>query len=203
MEFFHAFDGDRAGACAFDFRAHGDEEICEIDDFGFLCGSVDDGGAIRQHGCHHDISGAKDCGAECAAQGNGISCELGSEDLHIAAADLHGCAEGFEAAQVEIDRPVTDDAAAGERDGGLVFAAEQGAEDANGGAHFAHDVVGSLGGDFFGSDLHGATGALHLASEFAQDGEHVVDVAQVGNARDCAGFLGEESGGEYREGGVF
>ena len=203
VEFLHAFDGDRAGSGAFDFCAHGDEEICEIDDFGFLGGSVDDGGAIRQNGGHHDISGAEDCGAKCAAEGNSGPGELGSENLHIAAADLHGRAEGLEAAQVEIDRSVADDAATWKRNGGLMLATEQWAENANGGAHFAHDVVGGLGGDFFGPDLNRATRSLHLASEFAEDGEHVVDVAQVGNTRDRAGFLCEKGGGEYRERGVF
>jgi hypothetical protein len=104
---------------------------------------------------------------------------------------------------VEIDRPVADDASAWERDGGLVLAAKQRAEDANGGAHFADDVVGGLGGDFFRAYLDGAAGAFDFASELAQDGEHVVDVAQVGNARDRAGFLGEEGGGKYWQSRVF
>ena len=75
--------------------------------------------------------------------------------------------------------PVADDAAAGQRDGGFLFPAEQRAEHADGRAHFAHDVVRRLGVDLLGLHRDHAAGPLDLRAEVREDLQHVMDVAQV------------------------
>ena len=69
----------------------------------------------------------------------------GGGGVDIAAIELDGGTHGLQAFQVEIDRAGADLAAAGERDAGFAGAGEQGAEDQDGGAHLADDVVRRLG----------------------------------------------------------
>ena len=45
------------GAGALDVRAHGVEEVGQIHDVGLLGRVFDDGGALCQHGGHHDVHG--------------------------------------------------------------------------------------------------------------------------------------------------
>ena len=59
-QFLDALDDDLVGARALDFRAHGDEEIGEVDDLGFARGVFDDGFTIGQRRRHHEIFGAGD-----------------------------------------------------------------------------------------------------------------------------------------------
>ena len=96
---------------------------------------------------------------------------------------------------MKVDRAVSDHAAARQGDLGGFLTAEQRAEDADRGAHLADDLIGCLGDDLLGTDLHDAAGAFHFGPETAKDGEHVMDVAQVGNAVDDALLLGQECGG--------
>ena len=205
VEFFDAFDGDAVGACAFDFGAHFDEEVGEVFDFGFGGGAFDDGGAFGEGGGHHDVVGAKHGGAVFAHEVEGAAFEVGAggRDEDIAAFDLDGGAEGFEATEVEVDRAVTNDAAAGEGDAGFAEAAGEGAEDADGGTHFAHQIVGGFGFDFVGGDDDDAAGAFDFGTEFTEDADHVVGIAEVGDTADGAGILGKQGGGEDGEGGVF
>ena len=50
-----ALDDDSVGARALDLRAHGDQEIREIDDLGLARGIFEHGLAVRQCGRHHEI----------------------------------------------------------------------------------------------------------------------------------------------------
>ena len=67
--------------------------------------------------------------------------QLRRENLHVAAFDPIRGAERFEAFQMQIDRPIADDAAAGQRDGRFFAAAEERPEHADRRAHLPHDVV--------------------------------------------------------------
>ena len=203
VEFLHAFDDDAPGACALDLRAHLDQEIGEIDDLGLGGGAVDDGDAFGEDGGHHDVVGAEHGGAEFAAEVDGAAAQFAGEDFHIPRVDAVGSAEGLEAFEMQVDRAVADDAAAGQGDGGLFLATQQRADDADGRAHFPHNLVGSLGDDFLRLHGDGAARPLDLRAEVRQDLEHVMDVAQVRHMVDDARLSGEQRGGEDGERGVF
>ena len=56
----HALDHDAVGAGAVDLRAHGDEEIREVDDLGLARGVLEHGLAVGQRRGHHQVLGAGD-----------------------------------------------------------------------------------------------------------------------------------------------
>ena len=203
VELGDTFDDDAVGACAFDFCAHFDEEICEIDDLGFLGRTVDDGGAFGENGGHQDIIGAEDGGAKFAAQIDAGADEAAGKEFNVTPLDADSGAESFEAFEVKIDGAVANDAAAGHGDGGFFFASEQGTKDADRGAHFPDDVVRGFGVNFFRANLDDAAGPFDIGTEFGEDLLHKIHVAKVGHAVDDAGFAGKKSGGENREGGIF
>ena len=60
VQFGDAFYADDAGAGAGDFRAHFQEEVSEVDNFGFARGVLDDGFSVGEHGGHQDIFSAGD-----------------------------------------------------------------------------------------------------------------------------------------------
>ncbi len=203
VQFLHPFDDDAAGAGAFDFGAHLVEEIGEIDDLGFRGGAIDDRRAFGEDRGHHHVVRPEDGGTLFAAEAHRTADELAGENFDVAAFDaVHG-AEGLEALEMQIDRAITDDAAAGERDGRFLLAPEQWAEHAHGSAHLADDFVRGLGDDFFRLDGDHAAGPLHLRAEVREDLEHVMDIAQVGNVMDDARLLGQQGGREDGERGIF
>ena len=203
VQFLHAFDDDAPRARAFDLRAHLDEEIREIHDLGFRRRAVDDGGAFREHRGHHHVVRAEHGGALLAAQVDDAADELAGENFHVARLDAVHRAEALEAFQMQINRAVADDAAAGQRDGRLLFAPEQRAEHADGRAHFPHDLVRRFGDDFLRLHRDHAAGPLDLRAEVREDLQHVMDVAQVGDVVDDARLFREQRGGEDGERGVF
>ena len=150
VQFFHAFDDHAPRARAFDLRAHLVQEIRQIDDFRFGGRAFDHGDAFGQHRGHHDVVGAEDGRAEFAAQIDDGALQFRRENFHVPALHPNRGPERFESFQMQIDRPVADDAAARQRDGRFFATAQQRAEHANRGAHFAHDIVGRDRFDLFG-----------------------------------------------------
>ena len=142
VQFLHAFDDDAPRARAFDLRAHLVEEIREIHDLRFGGGAFDHGHAFGEHGGHHHVVGAEHGRAEFAAQIDRRRRSVRREHFDVAAFDADRRAERFESFQMQIDRPIADDAAAGQRDGRFLSPAEQRTEHADRRAHFAHDLVG-------------------------------------------------------------
>ena len=199
---FDAFDGYLGRAGPRDLGPECVEKVGQIDYFRLFGGILDNGGSLGQNGGHHDIICPEYGGSVFAAHVHGGATEARGENLDIAAGDAHRGAKGFKAAQVKIDRAVADHATAGEGDTGFVFAPEERTEHANRSAHFADEFVGRLGADFFRLDDDRAAGAFHFAAERAEDGQHVVDVAEVGDAANDAALAREEGGGEYGEGGI-
>ena len=197
VQFFHPFDDNAVGASAFDLGPHLDEEVGEVLHLRLGGGTFDDGGAFGQHGGHHDIVRAEHGGAVLAHEIH-LAAFKAFLGIHkdVSAFHLDLCAEGFEALEVEVHRAVADDAATGQRDGALFQAARERTEDADGGAHLAHEIIGRDGFDLLRLDHDDAAGALDLGAELSEDADHVVGVAEVGHTADGAGVLGEEGGGE-------
>ena len=110
---FHAFDDHAARARAFDFRAHLVQKIRQVDDFRLLRCAFDHGGAFGQNRRHHDVVGAQHSRAKFSAQIDDRAIQFRRENFHVAAFYPHGCAERLETFQMQIDRPIADNAPPG------------------------------------------------------------------------------------------
>ena len=203
VQFRHAFDDQAPRAGAFDFRAHLVQKICQIDNFRFLRRAFDHGRAFGQHRRHHHIVGAENGRAEFAAQIDHGAGQLRRKDFYVAAFHAHGRAERFKTFQMQIDRPIADDATARHRDGRFFAAAEQRAEHANRRAHFAHDIVGRDRFDLLRGHGDRAAGAFHLRAEMRQNLQHVMRVAQIRHATDDARLACEQRRRQDRQRRVF
>ena len=109
---------------AFDLRAHLVQEIREIDDLGFARGSFDHGCAVSQHRRHHYVVGAENSRTEFAAHVDLCPAQFRREHFYVAALNTHCSAERFETFQMQIDRPITNDATTGQRDGRFLAPAQ-------------------------------------------------------------------------------
>ena len=149
------------------------------------------------------LSVPRTVGPNLPAQIDDRALQFRREHFHVAAFHAHRGAERFETFQVQIDRPIADDATSRQRNRRFLAAPEQRAEHANRRAHFSHDVVGRDRFDRVGRDGDGAAGAFHLRAEMHQDLQHVMRVAQVGDAMEDARLAREQRRGEDRQRGVF
>ena len=192
-----ALDADGAGAGALDHGAHALQEVAEIDDLGLSRGVLDDRLAVGRRGGHEEVLGGADAGV---VERDDRPLELRTADLDEAVVDLDGRAELLEAADVEVDAPRPDVAAAGHGDGGLAEARHQGAHDDDAGAHGAHELVGRAAAER-GAGVHAqdVAGVLHVRAERAQHRHHGGDVGDARHAADDAGLVGEQTGGEELE----
>ena len=113
VQFFHAFDDQTSRPRALDFRAHLVQKIRQVDDLGFGRRAFDDGDAIGQDRRHHHVVGPENCRAEFAREINDGAAQFRREHFYVAVLDPHRGAERFKSFQMQIDRPVANDAAAG------------------------------------------------------------------------------------------
>ena len=199
MEFRDSLDLDVLGARSGNLGTHGGQKAGQVNDFGFFGGSLDDGCSLGKNGSHHDIAGPQNGGTMAATEIDTGPREFFGMKQNVAT--LHGDLrpKSLEALQVEIDRAVSDDTTAGQGNPRRLFTPQKRAKNADGGAHLADNLVGCLGDDLLSTNLDNAAGTLHLCSEASQDGQHVVDVTQVGNAIDNALFLGQQGGCKNRQ----
>ena len=133
-----ALDDDLVGARALDLRAHGDQEIGEVDDLRFARGVFDDGFAIGQRRGHHEILGAGD--------GDGFEVEPRALEppgarADVAAFDVDVRAHGLQPRDMDVHRPRADGAAAGQRHIGLAEARQQRSQHQDRRAHGLHQLV--------------------------------------------------------------
>gem|GEM_PF-3692726 len=131
------FDG--AGSAAADACSGGIEECGEVLDFGFAGGVEDDGVSCGECGGHHDVAGTGDGGSGGSGEVDGVTVESGAGGGDAAAADADVGSECRETAQVQVNRAVSDIAAAGECDAGGAEASEEWSEYADAGAHAADE----------------------------------------------------------------
>ena len=155
--------------------------------------------ALGKDGGHHHVVRAEHGRAEFPAHVRHRAAEVGGKHLHVARVDAHRSAERLKALQMQIDRAVADDAAARQRNRGLLLASEQRPEHADRRAHFADDFVRRDCFDLFRLDPHRAAGAFHFRAQMHQNLEHVVDVTQVGHVADDARLAREQCGREDRQ----
>ena len=198
---FDAFDDQRVGADALDFGAHGLQACGEVGDFGFTGGVFQRGDAVGQAGRHEDVfrgadgdEGEDEFRAFQALRGGGVD---------IAAIERDFGAHGLEALEVQVDRAGADGAAAGQGHAGLADARQQGAEDEDGGAHFAHDVVGRLGVCDAPAKAGGAALGLDGDAVLGQQIGHCGEVGQLRDIGEGQALISEQAAGHERQCGIF
>src|SRR5262245_35711799 len=103
---------------------------------------------------------------------------------------------------MQINRPIANDTATGQRNAGFLAPAEQWAKNTNGRAHFPDNIVGRDTVDLLGSHSHGAARTLHLRTEVSENLEHVIRVAQVGHAVNDTWLSSQQCGGENWQRGI-
>ena len=202
-ELLHAADADGVRAGALDVRAHGVEEVREVDDMRLLGGVFDRGDAIGEDGGHHDVHRRADAdhveidgrALEAAAPGRGV------DEVAL----RHVRAHRAEALDVLVDRTYTEVAAAGHGDRCLTEAAEQRAEQIVARADLAREVIAGLGRvDAVAVDLHGVlVEDLHLRTHVLEDSEQERHVADLRDVLDAAHAVDEQSGRNDGNCGIF
>ena len=120
------------------------------------------------------------------------------ENFDVAAFHAHCRAKGFEAFQMQINRAIANDTAAGQCDAGFLAPTQQRSKNTNGRAHFANDIVGRDTVDLLGSHSHGAARAFHLRTQMSENLEHVIRIAQVGHAMNDTRLPSQQCRGEDR-----
>ena len=200
----HARDADGVGAGALDVRAHGVEEVGEIDDVRLLRRIFDDGRAVRQSRGHHDVHGRAD----------GDHVEINVRALHAPAlgggADVvalaHGRTHGGKALDVLVDGAgAAEVAAAGHGDLGLAEAAKQCADEIVARAQLVRQLLRGAGGDDVAAvKLHvAAVEHANLRTELLENLQQHGHVADLGDILDAAHAVHQKGGGQDSNSGVF
>ena len=204
VEFADALDADGAGACAFDFGSHGDEERGEVGDFGLAGAVLEDGLAFGQGGGHEEVFGAGDGDLVeddvCAFEAVGAGFE-------VAVVVDDGRAHGFEAGDVQVDGAATAGAASGPGDAGDAGAGDERAEDKRAGAHGLDDLVlgdgvGEDGALDVGAVLSAAVTEFDLGAHAGEELALGLDVADLRDVFEDDLVFGEDGGSHAGEGGV-
>ena len=200
VEGFDTGDLEVVAADALDLGAHLDEHVAEILHFGLAGGAFDARDAGGEGGGHDDVGRAGDGRALTAAEKDVISADFGGIDLDVSGVDADLAAQAREALQVQVDRALADDAAAGHRDAGAAQASDEGPEGADGRAHLAHEFIGGDVADLLGFYLPDARGDLLCArTERAENLSHKADVRKIRDVFDRAFLRCQKAGREDRQ----
>ena len=140
MQTLDPVDGEVRRADAFDLRAHGHQQVAQVDNFRLTRGIVQTAHALGQRGSHQRVlrRAHRD-------HGEGITparqATIGRNRADIASSQLDPRAKSFQHLQVQIDRTVANGATAGQRHRSLARAGQQRAQHQNRGAHLAHQFI--------------------------------------------------------------
>jgi hypothetical protein len=200
----HAADLDDVGARAGDLRAHGVEEVGEVDDMGLLRAVFDDREAAREHRGEQDVHGRAD-GDDVEIHMAAGQTALGRVGADIAAGLLDGGAHGLEALDVLVDGADAEVAAARHGDACVAEAAQLRADEVIGRANAAHELDGSRDvADVAAVDLDRvAAQAADDRAHVAQDLEKQAHIGNIGYIFNPAGAVHQQRRGENGDGGVF
>ena len=175
-----ALDGHLRGARAPHAGPHARQHARQADVLRLARRVLEHGRPLGERGGHHELLGRPHGGEVEHDLRAAQALRLG---LHVALADAEPRAELLEAAQVEVDGPRADGAAAGGGDARVAKAGEERPQHEEGGAHRLHQLVGRLAArDRARLDHHLVpVGALRDAR--AQVLEHLDRGAHVGERR--------------------
>ena len=167
-----------------------------------LGGVFDGGGAVGQHGGHHDV--------HSGAHGYHIHVDVGTGEPAAPGCGMdevalrHFGAHGPEALDVLVDGPYAEVAAAGHGHGGLAEAAQQRSQQIVGRPDAPCHIIGGMGAaDGAAVDLHGVLiQHPHPCAQLIQNGEKQGHVADLGDVLDAAYAVHQQGGRDDGNGGV-
>ena len=172
----------------------------QVRDLGLPRRVLQDRGALRERGGHHEVLGARH---RHEVEHDPRALEPRGPRLHVALGEGDLGAEPLEPLQVKIDRPHPDRAAAGHRDACPAGAGQERAEDQHGRPHGRDQLVRRLDGPERRRPRDGVTVALlDLGAEPLQQGPDGDDIGQARNVLEHDGLRREERGGQERQGRV-
>ena len=211
VQLLHAADGEQVAPHAADAGAHAVEHLAELVDVRFAGGVHDGGGAVGQHGGHHDVGGAGDGGF---VEEHVAAFEALGVDEVGAAFVFDGGAEALHADEVGVEAPAAYLVAAGLGHHGVAEAREEGTDEHDASAQGAglltvfgavqHLEVDLVGLEFEGATAFGGGGDVlpHVDAQQFEQVDEAVDVAYVGDVADAYLLRGEEHGTEHLQGFV-
>ena len=183
-----------------DVGAHRHEELGEVDDLGLAGGVVDHRRAARRGGRHEEVLGRPHAGI---VERHDRAPQAVAGDLDEAVLDLDGGAQPLQAANVKVDAPRADVAAAGHGDRGAAEAGDHGSHDDDAGPHAPHELVGGALVELpRGVDAQLAVVEAHLGAERAQHVDHGEHVGDARHAADGRRLVGQQAGRHQLEGRV-
>jgi len=195
----HALDLDDAGSSALNARAHGVEEVRQVDDLRLAGAVLKDGAALGHAGGHEQVLRAADGGK---VEHDARADEPAANALNVAGVEDEPRAHALQRLQVQVHGPRADGAAAGQGHLGLAEQAQKRPKAQHRGAHGLHQVIGGLVLQLahLGRDHVVLEG--RLAAKDVQELEGGVDVAQAGHVGEAHRALGQQAGGEDGQGRV-
>ena len=193
-----AVNDDAVCPCAADAGAHGDQAVCQIDDFRLARSIFEHRFAIGQYRSHHQVLGAGD-GDHVGEDASAFeSRRLG---LDVALLDVDFCTHGLQALDVLIDRPCPDGTATRQRYPRFAAACQQRAKHENRGAHGLDHVVrreriveATSVEDEAVVAVHGHSDT-HLPDQ-AQHRRYIVELRQIPEPQ---GLVRQQAGAEDRQ----
>ncbi len=199
-----AVDANLRGSCAFDLRAHRDEQGGEVRDFGLAGAVFEQRLAFGEDGGHEDVFGA---GYRDLVEDDVRAAEAIGSGFEVAVILRDDRPHGFERLEVQVDGAAADGAASGHRDPGHAGAGDERAEDERAGAHGLDDLVlgdrvrehGALD---VGAVLGAAVAELDLGAHADEQLALGLDVLHLRDVLEDDLVLGEDGGGHAGERGV-
>ena len=113
MKFDDSLDFDALCACPGNRCTHCTQEICQIDDLGFLGSAFDHRGSLGKNGRHHDVARSKDGRTVASTQIDAVPSQFLRFKEDVPPLDGDCRPEGLEPLQVEVDRTIPDYATSG------------------------------------------------------------------------------------------
>ena len=210
MQFLDALDRDVARSHALDLRPHRLQQAAQVDDLGLARGIEQLGPALGEHCGHHRIFGRPDRHHRKGELTPGEPSATRRNRADIAGGDLDDRTHRLERFQVQIDRPVADRAAAGQRHRRLPRPRQHRPEHENRRAHPPHHVVGRGGReDLLGAQRHPPPDLALLEpldlGRHAEPVEQMPEAVDVGQPRQIGErqlLVGEQRARQQGERGV-
>ena len=175
-------DVDAAGAVAFDLRAHGNQQLGQVGNLGFLRRVFQHGFALGQGGGHEEVFSARDghhVGSDaCALQ---TCAAVFQARHHVALLDINDRAHGLQAFDVLVHGAGANGATARQGHLGVAKARQQRTQRQHRGAHGFHQFIGRFGGVQLARVQHHVTRfiALGAHAHVANQLDHGRDVLQT------------------------
>ena len=203
MQRIDALNGEGRRSLPLDLRPHGAEAAGEVDDFWLPRRVLQNGRSLRQRRGHEGVfrSADRDEGEferPALQPARRIA-------MHIAVLQVERGAHRLQRLQVQVHRPRSDGATAGEGDDGPPLPRQKRSEDEDGGAHFPHDVVMREMVVDGGRAHRQHPARLQRRDLTAEGGEKVRHRLDVGEARRVGQrqrLLRQQGGGHEGEAGV-